>query len=122
MPQTKPILTVIVPVYKAEATLDACVQSILAQTFADFELLLVDDESPDNCPALCDGWAGKDARIRALHPPKTGPGPSGARNAGLDAAQGDWITMVDSDDTIAPDLFATLYQACLLYTSPSPRD
>lgn len=110
MPQTKPILTVIVPVYKAEATLDACVQSILAQTFADFELLLVDDESPDNCPALCDGWAGKDARIRALHPPKTGPGPSGARNAGLDAAQGDWITMVDSDDTIAPDLFATLYQ------------
>ena len=106
-----PLLSVIVPVYKAEATLDACVQSILAQTLADFELLLIDDESPDNCPALCDAWAQKDPRIRALHPKKTGPGPSGARNAGLDAARGAWITMVDSDDTVAPDLFATLYGA-----------
>ena len=108
MPQTKPKISVLVPVYKAEATLDACVKSILAQTFPDFELLLVDDESPDACPALCDAWAQKDPRIRALHPAKTGPGPSGARNAGLDAARGDWITMVDSDDTVAPDLFATL--------------
>lgn len=108
MPQTKPKISVLVPVYKAEATLDACVTSVLAQTFPDFELLLIDDESPDACPALCDAWAQKDPRIRALHPAKTGPGPSGARNAGLDAARGDWITMVDSDDTVAPDLFATL--------------
>lgn len=68
-----PLLSVIVPVYKAEATLDACVQSILAQTLADFELLLIDDESPDNCPALCDAWAQKDPRIRALHPKKQVP-------------------------------------------------
>ncbi len=111
MLQEKPKISVIVPVYKAEKTLDACVRSILAQTFADFELLLVDDESPDGCPALCDAWARKDSRIRALHPAKTGPGPSGARNAGLDAARGEWITMVDSDDTVAPELFSTLYAA-----------
>ena len=65
-----PAVSVIVPVYKAEATLDACVESILAQTMPDFELLLIDDESPDNCPALCDAWAQKDPRIRALHPKK----------------------------------------------------
>ena len=106
---TTPKISVLVPVYKAEATLDACVQSILAQTFADFELLLIDDESPDACPGMCDAWAQKDPRIRTLHPPKAGPGPSGARNAGLDAACGGWITMVDSDDTVEPDLLATLY-------------
>lgn len=106
-----PAISVIVPVYKAEATLDACVRSILAQTLPDFELLLVDDESPDACPQLCDRWAARDPRIRALHPAKTGPGPSGARNAGLDAAAAPWITMVDSDDTIAPELLQTLYSA-----------
>ena len=111
MLEQTPKISVLVPVYKAEETLDACVESILAQTLEDFELLLVDDESPDNCPALCDAWAAKDPRIRALHPKKTGPGPSGARNAGLDAACADWITMVDSDDTVAPDLLATLYTA-----------
>lgn len=103
-----PAVSILVPVYKAEKTLDACVESILAQTFKDFELLLIDDASPDNCPALCDEWAKKDPRIRALHPAKVGPGPSGARNAGLDAAAALWITMVDSDDTVAPDLLANL--------------
>ena len=96
------------PVYKAEKTLDACVESILAQSYADFELLLIDDASPDHCPEMCDAWAEKDPRIRALHPAKTGPGPSGARNAGLDAAKGQWLTMVDSDDTVAPDLLEKL--------------
>ncbi|WP_455500574.1 glycosyltransferase family 2 protein [Gemmiger sp.] len=103
-----PTVSILVPVYKAEKTLDACVESILAQTFADFELLLIDDASPDRCPELCDAWAQKDPRIRALHPPKAGPGPSGARNAGLDAVTAPWITMVDSDDTVAPDLLQTL--------------
>ena len=111
MAQPNPTISVLVPVYKAEATLDDCVRSILAQSWPDFELLLIDDESPDGCPALCDAWAKRDPRIRALHPPKAGPGPSGARNAGLDAARGTWITMVDSDDTVAPDLLETLYRA-----------
>ena len=101
-------VSILVPVYKAEKTLDACVESILAQSYADFELLLIDDASPDHCPEMCDAWAEKDPRIRALHPAKTGPGPSGARNAGLDAAKGQWLTMVDSDDTVAPDLLEKL--------------
>ena len=79
-----PTVSILVPVYKAEKTLDACVESILAQSYADFELLLIDDASPDHCPEMCDAWAEKDPRIRTLHPAKTGPGPSGARNAGLD--------------------------------------
>lgn len=103
-----PAVSVIVPVYKAEATLDACVESILAQTFPDFELLLIDDESPDRCPEMCDAWAKKDPRIRVLHPAKAGPGPSGARNAGVQAAAAPWLTMVDSDDTTAPDLVEKL--------------
>lgn len=103
-----PTVSILVPVYKAEKTLDACVESILAQSYADFELLLIDDASPDHCPGMCDAWAEKDPRIRALHPAKTGPGPSGARNAGLDAAKGQWLTMVDSDDTVAPDLLEKL--------------
>ena len=103
-----PAVSVIVPVYKAEATLDACVESILAQTFPDFELLLIDDESPDRCPEMCDAWAKKDPRIRALHPATAGPGPSGARNAGVAAARAPWLTMVDSDDTVAPELLAML--------------
>lgn len=69
-----PKVSILVPVYKAEKTLDACVESILAQTFQDFELLLIDDESPDRCPEMCDAWAKKDPRIRALHPAKAGPG------------------------------------------------
>ena len=84
------------------------VESILAQTFPDFELLLIDDESPDRCPEMCDAWAKKDPRIRVLHPAKAGPGPSGARNAGVQAAAAPWLTMVDSDDTIAPDLVEKL--------------
>ena len=93
-----PKVSILVPVYKAEKTLDACVESILAQTFPDFELLLIDDESPDRCPEMCDAWAKRDPRIRVLHPTKTGPGPSGARNAGVQAAAAPWLTMVDSDD------------------------
>ena len=93
-----PKVSILVPVYKAEKTLDACVESILAQTFQDFELLLIDDESPDRCPEMCDAWAKKDPRIRALHPAKAGP----------QAAAAPWLTMVDSDDTIAPDLVEKL--------------
>ena len=103
-----PNVSILVPVYKAEKTLDACVESILAQSYAGFELLLIDDASPDHCPEMCDAWAEKDPRIRALHPAKTGPGPSGARNAGLAAAKAQWLTMVDSDDTVAPDLLEKL--------------
>lgn len=86
----------IVPIYNVEKYLSECVESILAQTYSDFEMLLVDDGSPDNCPALCDDWATKDSRIKTLHKPNGGS--SDARNYGLDHAQGDYVVFVDSDD------------------------
>ena len=109
MPYEKPLLSIIVPVYDVERYLQKCIDSILAQTFTDFELILVDDGSPDNCPALCDAAAAKDARIRVLHQ-KNG-GLSAARNAGLDVARGEWIGFVDSDDYIAPEMYEILYKA-----------
>ena len=105
----EPKVSIIVPVYDVENYLQKCIDSILAQTFTDFELILVDDGSPDNCPALCDAAAAKDARIRVLHQ-KNG-GLSAARNAGLDVARGEWIGFVDSDDYIAPEMYETLYKA-----------
>ena len=104
-----PEISIIVPVYKVEKYLNECIDSILAQTFTDFELILVDDGSPDSCPALCDAAAAKDSRIRVIH--QKNRGLSGARNAGLDAAEGEWIAFVDSDDTIMPDFCAKLYHA-----------
>ena len=93
------LVSVIVPVYKVEPYLDRCVASILAQTYPNLEVILVDDGSPDNCPALCDAWAPRDARIRVIH--KKNGGQSDARNVGLDAASGAYISFVDSDDYIA---------------------
>ena len=101
-----PELSVIVPVYKVEAYLQECIDSILAQTFTDFELILVDDGSPDNCPAICDEAARKDPRIRVIHQ-KNG-GVSAARNTGLNAARGEWIGFVDPDDFVAPAFYETL--------------
>ena len=108
-PENRKSISIIVPVYKTERFLSACIASVLAQTFTDFELILVDDGSPDSCPALCDAAAEKDSRIRVIH--QKNRGLSGARNAGLDAAEGEWIAFVDSDDTITPDFCAKLYHA-----------
>ena len=108
-PESRRTISIIVPVYKTERFLNACIASILAQTFTDFELILVDDGSPDSCPALCDAAAAKNSRIRVIH--QKNRGLSGARNAGLDAAEGEWIAFVDSDDTITPDFCAKLYHA-----------
>ena len=101
------LVSVIVPVYKAEPYLDRCVASILAQTYPNLEVILVDDGSPDNCPSLCDAWAQRDARIRVIH--KKNGGLSDARNVGLDAASGAYISFVDSDDYIAENFIETLY-------------
>ena len=96
-------LSVIVPVYRVEATLDRCVESIIGQTFSDLEVILVDDGSPDNCPAMCDEWAEKDGRIRVIH--KQNGGLSDARNAGIGIARGEHLTFVDSDDFLATDTY-----------------
>lgn len=101
-------ISVIVPVYKVEPFLDKCISSIVNQTYKNLEIILVDDGSPDNCPAMCDAWAEKDSRIRVIH--KTNGGLSDARNAGMAVATGELMAFVDSDDWIAPDMYEYLYQ------------
>lgn len=102
-----PLISVIVPVYKVEAYLDKCVKSIVEQTYTNLEIILVDDGSPDNCPAMCDAWAEKDSRIRVIHQENSGGG--AARNMALDTANGELVTFVDSDDYLAPDTFEYLH-------------
>ena len=102
------LISVIVPVYKVEEYLDRCVQSIVDQTYQNLEIILVDDGSPDHCPAMCDAWAAKDNRIKVIH--KKNGGGAQARNVGLDAAQGEYIGFVDSDDFIDPEMYQYLYQ------------
>ena len=95
---SKTFISVIVPVYKVEKYLHRCIDSVLAQTFTDFELILVDDGSPDNCGKICEEYAEKDERIHVIH--KENGGLSSARNAGLDIATGDYIVFIDSDDYV----------------------
>ena len=99
-------LSVIVPIYKVEDTLDRCIESIVAQRCSGMEIILVDDGSPDRCPAMCDEWALRDRRIRVIH--KKNGGLSDARNAGIDAAQGEFLTFVDSDDYLSPHTYQPL--------------
>ena len=106
-----PKASVIVPVYKVEEYLEKCVQSILAQTERDFELILVDDGSPDRCGALCDSLAQTDSRIRVIHQENQGLG--GARNTGIREARGDWLLLVDSDDWIEPKILEKAMEAGL---------
>ena len=101
-----PAISVIVPVYKVEDYLRECIDSILCQTYTDFELILVDDGSPDNCGIICDDYAAKDSRIIVIHQ-KNG-GLSTARNTGLDIATGKYICFADSDDHIKQDLLETV--------------
>ena len=103
----KPLISVIVPVYKVERYLDRCLKSILKQNLDDYELLLVDDGSPDNCGKMCEAWAERDPRIRVFH--KQNGGLSSARNCGLDHAKGSYISFVDSDDWVADNYLSYLY-------------
>lgn len=100
-------ISVIVPVYKVEAFLDRCVQSIASQTYKNLEIILVDDGSPDNCPTMCDAWAEKDRRVKVVH--KKNGGLSDARNAGMAIATGELMGFVDSDDWIALDMYQHLH-------------
>ena len=108
-------ISVIVPVYNVEKYLNRCIDSILAQTFTDFELILVDDGSPDNCGKICDEYAAKDSRIHVIH--KANGGLSDARNAGIDWAfansNSEWVTFMDSDDWIPDNYLFELYHACV---------
>ena len=108
------MISVIVPVYKVEQYLDRCVESILVQTYRDFEVLLVDDGSPDRCGVICDEWAAKDRRIRVFH--KANGGLSDARNYALDRMRGDYVSFVDGDDWLDPDCLE--YQLGVLESEP----
>lgn len=101
-------ISVIVPVYKVEKYIGECINSILAQTFKDFELILVDDGSPDKSGEICDSYAKKDNRIKIFH--KKNGGVSSARNFGIDKAVGEWLCFIDSDDTILPIEYPTSSQ------------
>lgn len=107
----KPIISIIVPVYNVEAYLVQCVESVLAQSFTEFEVLLIDDGSTDNCPAVCDSFAQRDPRVRVIH--QRNSGLSMARNVGIDCACGEYLCFVDSDDYISPEYCNTLYKTAV---------
>lgn len=104
-------ISVIIPVYKVEKFLPDCVDSVLSQTYTNLEVILVDDGSPDRCGAICDEYAEKDSRVKVIH--KENGGQGSARNRGLDAATGDYIAFVDSDDWIDPDMYEVLLKLLL---------
>lgn len=111
-----PQISVIVPVYKAEQYLQRSISSVVNQTFTDWELLLVDDGSPDASGQICDEWARKDSRIRVFH--KKNGGVSEARNYALDRCRGEWLAFMDSDDWMEPQMLETLYGLVKEYQVP----
>lgn len=100
------LISVIIPIYNVEKYLNQCIQSVVNQTYRNLEIILVDDGSPDNCPAICDAWAAKDSRIKVVHKENGGSGQ--ARNVALDIAEGQYVGFVDSDDYIAPHMYEHL--------------
>lgn len=122
----KPKVSVVVPVYNVEPYLDRCMVSLLKQTLHDIEIILVDDESPDCCPQMCDEYAEKDERVKVIHKQNGGLGL--ARNSGLEVAQGEYVAFIDSDDFVELDMFERLYaeasckQLDALYTEFNTED
>lgn len=109
--QVENLVSVIVPIYKVEAYLKNCVDSIIRQTYSVLEIILVDDGSPDKCGQICDDYAAQDKRVRVIH--KKNGGLSDARNVGIDVAKGKYITFIDSDDYVAEDYVEVLLKSML---------
>lgn len=126
-------LSIIIPVYRVEKTLARCVESVISQSYDDYEIILVDDGSPDSCGEICDKMSMTYNRIKVIH--RENGGLSAARNTGIEAASGEYITFIDSDDTIAPDTLRDLmtilekhpeydiieYPVFIFYGSPGGR-
>jgi glycosyltransferase involved in cell wall biosynthesis len=110
-----PKISIVVPIYNVEKYLHKCIDSILAQTFTNFELILVNDGSTDNCREICEEYAKNDRRIKVIH--KENGGVSSARNAGIEAATGQYIGFIDSDDYIHEKMYEVLYQNAVRYSS-----
>lgn len=106
--QPSPVVSVVVPIYKVERYLAQCVDSMLAQTLRDIEVILVDDGSPDACPGICDAYAAQDSRVRVIHQENGGYGK--AVNVGIDAAKAPYIGIIESDDWIEPAMYEKLYR------------
>lgn len=106
----KPVISVIVPIYNVEKYLPRCIESILNQSFKEFELILVDDGSSDNSGKICDIYAEKDERVKVIH--KENGGVSSARNVGIKAVNGEYIGFVDPDDYIDREMYKNLYELC----------
>ena len=104
--ETRPLISVIVPIYKVEDLLSRCVDALLTQTYENLEIILVDDGSPDRCGEICEDYARKDSRVVVIH--KENGGLSSARNAGIDIARGEYLGFVDSDDWVAPETYEWL--------------
>ena len=103
------MISVVIPIYKAEKYLEKCIDSVLAQSYSALEVILVDDGSPDGCPQICDSYEKKDGRIKVIH--KENGGLSSARNVGIEYATGDWIAFIDSDDYIDRNMFQGMLHA-----------
>lgn len=113
MEENKALVSIIVPVYGTEAYLPTCIDSILKQSYPHIQIILVDDQSPDGCPEICDRYAEMDSRITVIH--QKNKGVSGARNTGIEHATGDFLMFVDSDDELYPDVVGLLVQDILVY-------
>ncbi len=107
----KELISVVIPVYRVEKYLRRCVDSVLKQSYEKIEVILVDDGSPDGCPAICDAYAASDSRVRVIH--QKNAGLSGARNTGIEKSRGSWLAFVDSDDYLSPRFLELLYAACI---------
>ena len=114
-----PKISVIVPIYNVQDFLSRCIESLRNQTLQDIEIILVDDQSPDNCPKMCDNYAELDSRIKVIH--KRNGGLGYARNTGLDVATGEYIAFVDSDDYVDLDMFEAMYNAAERYNADLVR-
>lgn len=120
-----PEFSIIVPIYKVEKYLEICIDSIIGQSFCDFELILVDDGSPDTCGEICDRYSSSDTRVKVVH--KENGGLSSARNAGLDIATGKYVIFIDSDDfgmmlVLLSTFTLTLQKRMLTYLYSLQRD
>lgn len=111
--QKTPLISIIVPVYQVKDYVGECVASLLAQTYTNLEILLVDDGSTDGSGEICDRYAERESRVRVIH--QENQGPSVARNAGLDTAKGEYVAFVDSDDVVLPDFIEALYRLVKKY-------
>ena len=105
------LISIIIPIYNVEKFLDRCIKSVIAQTYTNIQIILVDDGSPDMCPEMCDYYAKLDKRIEVIH--KKNGGLSDARNAGLHMAKGEWVTFIDSDDMISNSFIESLYKTAI---------